>query len=72
MKEILKKDIGFLNFEKNIYNKLLNNEVKYVYELCALNRKKLKEIEFNASEINSIIVKLQLQGLDLGKNYKVK
>ena len=72
MKEILKKNIKVLNVDKNVINVLYENEVNYVYELCLLNRKKLKEYGFKSSDINDIIVKLQLQGLDLGKKYKLK
>ena len=72
MKEILKKDIKNLGIAKNLINILYDNEIKLVYELCLLNRKKLKEYGFKSTDINDIIVKLQLQGLDLGKKYKIK
>ncbi len=72
MKDILKKDLSVLDINNGIKDKLKENEINFVYELCALNRKKLKEYKFKPSEINDIIVKLQLEGLDLGKKYKIK
>ena len=72
MKEVLKKNIKVLTIDKKVVDKLEEQEVNYVHELCLLNRKKLKEFGLKSSEINDIIVKLQLQGLDLGKRYKVK
>lgn len=72
MKEVLKKEIKVLNFSESINEKLVEREINFVHELCKHNRKSLKEYGFKASEINDIMVKLQLQGLDLGKKYKLQ
>ena len=72
MKDILKKDINYTNIDKNIILKLKQIDITYVYELCMQNRKSLKNAGFSSKEISDIIVKLQLQGLDLNKKYKVK
>lgn len=72
MKEILKKEIKCIDIDNKIIDKLNKLDVSYVYELCMLNRKKLKGDGFTSKEINEIIVKLQLLGLDLNKKYKIK
>lgn len=71
MNYVLIKDLNYLKLEKNIINKLNGLEINKVYELCKLNRKILKEHGFTLDEINHIIIKLQLLGLDLSKKYKI-
>ena len=66
-KEVLNKDIEILNLNSNILNKLKNNSIYTIEQLWYLNRKKLKDINLKDSEINQVIIKLQLIGLDLNK-----
>lgn len=61
-----------LNLDKSIINKLLNNNIESLDKLWTLNRKKLKELNFNYNEINAIAIKLQLNGLDFNKKRNVK
>ena len=72
MKDNLVKKIEVIGIDKGTIKKLNDLDIIYVYELCALNRKKLKDDGLNLKEINDIIVKLQLMGLDLNKKYKIK
>lgn len=64
-KEVLKKDIEALNLDFKILMKLKKNSINTIEELWFLNRNKLKLLEFKDSEVNQIIIKLQLLGLDL-------
>lgn len=71
MKELLIKNLNILKLDENIINKLNIFDINKVYELCALNRKLLKSYGLTVSEINEIIIKLQLSGLDLSKKYRI-
>lgn len=71
MKEILSKTIDVLDVNPKIIKVLKTYDIKFIYELCKLNRRNLKEYGLSQDEINKIIVKLQLLGLDLGKKYKL-
>lgn len=66
----LDKKIGLIDIDEKYVKKLNDNKIYLVKELFILNRKKLKQIGFADTEINKIIIKLQLIGLDLnGKKY---
>ena len=69
MNEILEKNISTLNLGKNIFNKLLSNEITNILELCNYSRMELVDIGLSNEDINEIIVKLQLMGLDLKPNH---
>lgn len=69
MNEILEKNISTLNLGKNIFNKLLSNEITNILELCNYSRMELADIGLSNEDINQIIVKLQLMGLDLKPNH---
>ena len=43
------------------------NNINFIKDLWILKRKNLKEIGLNDTQINSIIIKLQLHGLDINK-----
>ena len=60
-------DVNKLNLKNTIVNKLKLNNVNTVEDLWLLKRTKLKELGFTNSEINLIIIELQLMGLDLNK-----
>ncbi|MBQ9013574.1 MAG: hypothetical protein IJ094_08500 [Bacilli bacterium] len=71
MKKILNDKINILNLSNDILVKLNKNNINTVIELCKLNRKKLKDYNFTLEEIKEITIKLQLNGLDLSKKYKI-
>lgn len=72
MREILNKNISILKFDNVINNLLNNNEVDTIYKLCNYSRMELSEIGFTNSQINKIIINLQLKGLDLKANHAIK
>ena len=66
----LDNKIEILNVDIDTKKKLEINNIKYIKDLWILKRKDLKEFNFTDREINNIVVKLQLNGLDLnGKVY---
>lgn len=67
-REVLKKNIEILNLDDSIIKKLKENNINIIEELWVINRHKLKDMNFKDNEINQIIIKLQLIGIDL--NYK--
>jgi len=71
MKKILNNKIESLSFSNDILNKLKENNINSVIDLCSFNRKQLKNCNFTLSEIKEITIKLQLNGLDLSKKYKI-
>lgn len=56
-----------LDLDEKILKKLKDNNINSFEELWLQNKKTLKELNFSQLEINSIIIKLQLKGLDLNK-----
>lgn len=69
MKEILEKNVLTLNLRRNLYNKLLSKNINTIFEICSYSRMELAELKFDNEEINEIIIKLQLIGLDLKANH---
>lgn len=67
MKKSLEKDISSLMLEDNILKILKDNQIVLINDLWNLSRKNLKELGLKDNEIHQIIVKLQLNGIDLGK-----
>lgn len=67
MKKIAKENqsLEAININDVIVDKLINNSITDTKELCYCNRKKLKNIGLSLDEINHIIIKLQLKGLDI-------
>lgn len=59
--------IESLELSYSITKKLKDNKILIVEDLWKLNRETLKKLGFNNYEINDIIIKLQLRGLDLNK-----
>ena len=71
MKDLLNNSINVLHLSKSIENKLIENNINIVNDLWILNRNNLKNI-LSDKEIADVIIKLQLNGLDLNKKvYKV-
>jgi len=46
---------------------LLDNGINNIKDLWYLNRKQLKKINLSDIEINNIIIRMQLLGIDLNK-----
>jgi DNA-directed RNA polymerase alpha subunit len=63
----LEKTIDTLNLSSNLVNKLKEQNINIIKDVWVFTRKKLKEIGFTDSEIKSITIALQLEGLDLNK-----
>jgi len=59
--------IESLELSSNLTKKLKEKNILIIEDLWKLNRESLKKLGFNNYEINDIIVKLQLKGLDLNK-----
>jgi len=66
-KSFLELPIEKLEINKSIINKLKNNNISSIKEIWSLTRKKLKELNFDDTEIKQIIIQLQLNGFDLNK-----
>ena len=65
--KILDSEIEVLTLNDNVVKKLKNNNINYVKDLWSLSRKDLKNLNFLDRDIQGIIIKLQLKGLDLNK-----
>ena len=63
----LDKPIEELNIKSSIIQKLKSNNIILIEDLWHMKRKDLKNLNFNDTEINQIIIQLQLKGLDLNK-----
>lgn len=63
----INKSIKILELDSNIENKLLLNNIDTIEKLWKFNRIDLKKLNFLDSEINNIIIKLQLIGISLNK-----
>ena len=63
----LANTIDTMNLSSKIIQKLQENNFNTIEELWKTNRKNLKTLGFTDSEIKSIIIALQLEGLDLNK-----
>jgi DNA-directed RNA polymerase alpha subunit len=63
----LDNPIEDLNIKNTITQKLKKNNILVIKDIWKLKRKDLKSLDFSDDEINQIIIKLQLRGLDLNK-----
>ncbi len=61
------EEITKLNLTSNLLKKLYDNNIKTINDIWILKRKDLKDIGLNDKEIKSIVISLQLEGLDLNK-----
>ena len=66
MNYYLESDILILELGKEISNILRENNIVMIKDLWKLRRDNLKKYNLNDSQINDIIIKMQLLGLDLG------
>lgn len=69
MPNIIDKMINSLNISDDIIERLNEHNIVYVKDLWPLKRVDLKDFGFNNKDINEIIIKMQLNGLDLNKKY---
>lgn len=71
MIELINKNIDdtidYLELDKNIKEKLKENNINYVKDLWQLKRKDLKKIGLTDDEIRHTIIKLQLLSMDLNQ-----
>ena len=65
-------NLNSLELDKKILEKLKLNNINSIEKLWELDRKTLKKMNFSYDEINSIAIKLQLEGLDLNKRKNLK
>ena len=65
--KILDNPIEDLVLKDSITKVLKSNNINSIKDLWYLKRKDLKSFNLNDSEINQIIIKLQLKGIDLNK-----
>ena len=63
----LEDNIKKMNLSDKVTKKLLDNDIKFIKDIWILKRKDLKKLNLTDKEIKSIIIALQLEGLDLGK-----
>ena len=63
----IEDNISKLNISKSLAKKLEEKGKKVIGDIWILKRKDLKSLGFNDREIKSIIISLQLEGLDLNK-----
>lgn len=67
-RELLKNDIKILELNTKICAQLRSNEIDTVGQLCNNTRKELRSLNFVQNDIQVIVAKLQLQGLDIKGN----
>ena len=72
MGKILEKNVSTLKLSSNITEKLMDNNIDTILNLCNHTRIELADLQFANDEINEIIINLQLIGLDLKKNHAKK
>lgn len=65
MNDILNNSIYTLKFDDKIEKILLSNNMSVIRDLWKCNRKELKLLGLNDSQINDIIIKLELNGIGL-------
>lgn len=63
----LEKTIDILELDSNINTFLKENNIFFIKDIWALKRKDLKEMGIKDNDINNIVIKLQLYGLDINK-----
>lgn len=61
-------DIKILNISNEIEMLLKSNKLSKIKDICMLKRKDFKNLGLKDTDINHIIIKMQLNGFDLGKN----
>ncbi len=64
---ILEKNIEELQLNSKVLNKLKEHNIVIIKDLWKMKRKELKQLGLTDSEISQIIIKLQLNAIDLNK-----
>lgn len=72
MGKILEDNVSELKIKKDVKEILVNNNINTIYDVCTYSRLELSEIGLNNTQVNDIIVSLQLLGLDLKRNRSKK
>lgn len=67
MDKQVEEKIEKLNLNEDIEIILKNNNVNTMQDIWKLKRRELKNIGLKDSQINHIIIKMQLEGLDLNE-----
>ena len=62
---VLDKDVKCLDIDNKIIDIFKQNNIKTLEDLWNLKRKDLKKYNLSDKDINQVIIKLQLLGLDL-------
>ncbi len=65
MKDILDKDVSFLDLDNSILDKLYKSNIKTVKDLWNKSSKDLKTLKFTSKEIKNISIKMELNAIDL-------
>lgn len=68
--EVLEKDIEVITKNKDILEKLRNNGIILVKDLCNKTKKDLEELQIPNIYIKEIVISLQMNGVDLKKKNK--
>lgn len=63
----IESEITKMNLPLRLIEKLNNKKLYKIKDIWSLKRKELKTLGFDDSEIKSIIIALELEGLDLNK-----
>ena len=72
MGKILESNITELKLKKDINKILQENNIETVYYVCTHSRLELVNLGLSGSQVNDVIVSLQLLGLDLKRNRSKK
>lgn len=72
MGKILESNITELKLKKDINKILQENNIEKVYDVCTHSRLELVNLGLSGSQVNDVIVSLQLLGLDLKRNRSKK
>ena len=68
----LYKDVTTLKINSKLANQLKQNNINNIYELCHYSRMELGELGIPNTDINNIMVQLQLMGLNLKSNHAIR
>ena len=63
----LENSIDKLNLDKDVLLILSNNNIQIIKQIWLLKRDDLKQMNLTDIQINQIVIKLQLNGVDLNK-----
>lgn len=61
------EEISKLGIDDSIISIFKSKDINTIAELWSLKRKDLKEMNFSSDQINHIIIKMQLKGMDLNR-----